>query len=93
MQVFNPLSPTIMEPAETKQAWGDQICFYGGIDVTELLPFGTPEQVCAEIRRMAALMGKGGGYILQSSHTMLDDVPTANIVSYIDTVRELAGLA
>ncbi len=93
MQVFNPLSPTIMEPAETKQAWGDRICFYGGIDVTELLPFGTPEQVCAEIRRMAALMGKGGGYILQSSHTMLDDVPTANIVAYIDTVRELAGLS
>jgi uroporphyrinogen decarboxylase len=93
MQVFNPLSPTIMEPAETKHEWGDKICFYGGIDVTELLPFGTPGQVSAEIRRMASLMGKGGGYILQSSHTMLDDVPTENIVAYIDTVRELAGLA
>jgi uroporphyrinogen decarboxylase len=93
MQVFNPLSPTIMEPEATKRTWGDQICFYGGIDVTELLPFGTPEQVCTEIRRMAALMGRGGGYILQSSHTMLDDVPTENIVAYIDTVRELAGLA
>ncbi len=92
MQVFNPLSPTIMEPAATKRQWGDKICFYGGIDVTELLPFGTPEQVCEEIRRMAALMGRGGGYILQSSHTMLDDVPTENIVAYIDTVRELAGL-
>jgi uroporphyrinogen decarboxylase len=81
-----------MEPAETKAAWGDKICFYGGIDVTELLPFGTPEQVRTEIRRMAELMGRGGGYILQSSHTMLDDVPDANIVAYIDTVRELAGL-
>ena len=92
MQVFNPLSPTIMEPAETKAAWGDKICFYGGIDVTELLPFGTPEQVRAEVRRMAQVMGKGGGYILQSSHTMLDDVPTENIVAYIDTVRKMAGL-
>ncbi len=93
MQVFNPLSPTIMDPAATKRAWGDRICFYGGIDVTELLPFGTPHEVRAEIRRMAALMGAGGGYILQSSHTMLDDVPTPNIVAYIDAVRELAGLA
>jgi uroporphyrinogen decarboxylase len=92
MQVFNPLSPTIMEPAETKAAWGDKICFYGGIDVTELLPFGTPEQVRAEMQRMARIMGQGGGYILQSSHTMLDDVPTENIVAYIDTVREMAGL-
>jgi uroporphyrinogen decarboxylase len=93
MQVFNPLSPTIMEPVETKATWGDKICFYGGIDVTDLLPFGTPEQVSHEIRRMARIMGKGGGYILQSSHTMLDDVPNENIVAYIDTVRELAGLA
>lgn len=93
MQVFNPLSPTIMEPAEMKRTWGDRICFYGGIDVTELLPFGTPEQVSGEVKRMAALMGRGGGYILQSSHTMLDDVPMENIVAYIDTVRALAGLA
>jgi uroporphyrinogen decarboxylase len=56
------------------------------------MPFGTPEEVRAEIRRMAALMGKGGGYILQSSHTVLDDVPTENMVAYVEEVREMAGM-
>ena len=36
---------------------------------------------------------EGGGYILQSSHTMLEDVPIANIVAYIEEVRGMAGLA
>jgi uroporphyrinogen decarboxylase len=93
LQVFNPLSPTIMDPAEYKAAWGDKLTFYGGIDVERLMPFGTPEEVRAEVRRMAVLMGKKGGYILQTSHTVLDDVPTQNLVAYVEEVREMAGLA
>ena len=52
LQVFNPLSPTIMDPAEYKAKYGDRLTFYGGIDVERLLPFGTPDEVRAEIRRL-----------------------------------------
>ena len=41
---------------------------------------------------MADLMGRGGGYILQSSQTILEDVPMANIVAYIEEVRSMAGM-
>ena len=92
LEVFNPLSPTIMYPAEYKEQYGDRLTFYGGIDVERTLPFGTPDEVRAEIRRRAELLGRGGGYILQSSHTILDDVPMANIVAYIEEVRGMAGL-
>jgi hypothetical protein len=37
-------------------------------------------------------MGKGGGYILQSSHTILEDVPMENVVAYIEEVRHMAGM-
>jgi uroporphyrinogen decarboxylase len=92
LQVFNPLSPTIMNPATYKAQWGDKLTFYGGIDVERLMPFGTPDEVRSEVRRMAAVMGRGGGYILQSSHTVLEDTPLANIIAYIETVRDMAGL-
>ena len=36
LQVFNRLSPTIMNPAEYKAKWGDVLTFYGGIDVERL---------------------------------------------------------
>ena len=45
-----------------------------------------------EIRERSATLGRGGGYILQSSHTILDDVPLANLIAYIDEVRGMAGL-
>jgi uroporphyrinogen decarboxylase len=82
-----------MDPAEYKAKYGDRLTFYGGIDVERLLPFGTPDEVRAEIRHLAGLLGRGGGYILQSSHTMLEDVPIANIVAYIEEVRGMAALA
>jgi uroporphyrinogen decarboxylase len=92
MDVFNPLSPSIMNPSEYKTKYGNQITFFGGIDVEKTLPFGTPEDVRQEIQMMVKVMGKGGGYILRSSHTILDDVPLMNLVAYINEVRTMAGL-
>jgi uroporphyrinogen decarboxylase len=92
LQVFNPLSPSVMDPRAYKEKYGDQLTFYGGIDVERTLPFGTPEEVREEIHSMAETMGQGGGYILQSSHTILEDVPMENVVAYIEEVRRMAGI-
>ena len=92
MDVFNPLEPSVYDPYEVKAQYGDRVTFYGGIDVKRTLPRGTPEQVRAEVRERAECLGEGGGYILQSSHTILDDVPVENLVAYIETCHELAGI-
>jgi uroporphyrinogen decarboxylase len=92
LQVFNPLSPSIMDPGTYKKKYGDRLTFYGGIDVEHTLPFGTPEEVREEIRARVEEMGRDGGYILQSSHTILEDVPMENVMAYIEEVRYLAGL-
>ena len=92
LQVFNPLSPSVMDPHTIKEKYGDQLTFYGGIDVEQTLPLGTPEEVRAEMRSRAKVMGQGGGYILQSSHTILEDVPMENIVAYIEEVRHMAEM-
>lgn len=89
LQVFNPLSPTIMNPAQYKAQWGDVLTFYGGIDVERLMPFGTPDEVRRAVRYMAQTMGRGGGYILQTSHTVLEDTPLANLVAFIEEVQRL----
>lgn len=92
LDIFNPLEPAAMDPLEMKQKYGDKITFYGGIDVERTLPFGTPDQVRAEIRNRAATLGQGGGYILQTSHHILWDTPLENIIAYVEEVRALAGL-
>jgi uroporphyrinogen-III decarboxylase len=44
------------------------------------------------VRLLAKELGKGGGYILQTSHQVLWDTPMENIVAYIEEVRAMAGL-
>jgi uroporphyrinogen decarboxylase len=92
MDVFNPLEPSVYDPYAVKAQYGDRVTFYGGIDVKQTLPLGTPAQVRAEIRERAERLGEGGGYIWQSSHTILDDVPLENLVAYVETCHELAGI-
>jgi uroporphyrinogen decarboxylase len=92
LQVFNPLSPSVMAPGVYKEKYGDRLAFYGGIDVEHTLPFGTPDDVRREMRARVEVMGRGGGYIMQSSHTILEDVPMENVVAYIEELRRMAGM-
>jgi uroporphyrinogen-III decarboxylase len=92
LDVFNPVDPTAYDPFLLKEQFGDRLALYGGVNVKETLPFGTPQQVRREMLELAERLGKCGGYILQSSHTMLEDIPLANLVTYVETCHEIAGI-
>ena len=92
LDIFNPLEPSVMDRLEMKRLYGDKITFYGGLDVEHTMPFGSPQEVREETRWLVENMGKGGGYILQTSHQVLWDTPMENIIAYIEEVRAMAGL-
>lgn len=92
LDILNPIQPSVYDPNMIKDTYGEQITLYGAIDVETTLPFGTPQEVRAEMLERSARLGKGGGYILQSSHTILSDVPLENVIAYIETCHELAGI-
>ena len=83
VDVLNPIQVRAsgMEPAELKQEFGDRLSFHGGVDVQEILPNGTPEDVHREVRRLAQTLGAGGGYILCTTHNIQDDVPVENALA------------
>ena len=74
-----------MEPERLKEEFGERISFWGGINTQRVLPFGTPEEVAAETRRIIGILGKGGGYVLNSVHNIQSEVPPENIVAMFDT--------
>jgi uroporphyrinogen decarboxylase len=75
-----------MGPAGLKRDFGKDICFYGGVDLQEVLCKGTPEQVCDETRRLIDILGKGGGYIVGPGHTYIQiDAPLENILAMYET--------
>ncbi|NLG50388.1 MAG: methyltransferase, partial [Chloroflexi bacterium] len=52
------------------------------------LPYGTPEQVKEEARRVRDLMSQGGGYIFAPAQSIQGDVPVANIMALLEVARE-----
>ncbi len=76
-----------MEPEKLKEEFGDRVAFWGGIDTQKLLPFGTADEVRAETRRIIEVLGKGGGYVLNSVHNIQPEVPPENIVAMFDSAR------
>jgi uroporphyrinogen decarboxylase len=83
VDVLDPVQPigTDMAPERLKADFGDRLSFHGGIDMQQLLPFGTPEQVRAEARRYCAILGKDGGYIVGPAHLFQPDVPPENVLA------------
>jgi len=75
-------------PASRKRLLGKEMFFFGGIDVQETLPWGSMEQVRAEVRARIWEMGRGGGFLLSSSHRLEHDVPTENVLAMIDEAHE-----
>ena len=47
-----------MNPAELKAEFGGRICFHGTISIQKTLPFGTAEDVAAEVRQRIETVGK-----------------------------------
>jgi uroporphyrinogen decarboxylase len=86
VDVLNPLQPNAagMDPGGLKRDFGDRLCFHGGVDIIELLPKGSREQVTNEAVRMMRTLGRDGGYILASSHHIQADTPIENVLAMYD---------
>lgn len=92
VDVLNPLQPECMDIYKIKEEQGNRIAFWGGIGTQEVLPYGTPEEVREETRKVAAALSRSGGYITAPSQEVQKDVPFENLCMLIDTARELSGL-
>ena len=88
---YDSLPPKVARhsnPAAKKRQLGEEMFFYGGIDVQETLPWGTVEDVRGEVRTRIWEMAHGGGYLLSSSHRLEHDVPVENTLAMIDECHE-----
>jgi len=83
VDILNPIQPRArnMEPDRLKQAFGDRLTFYGGVDTQHLLPRGTPGEVESATRGLIRILGRAGGFVLSAAHTLQEDVPDANILA------------
>jgi uroporphyrinogen decarboxylase len=87
IDILNPVQSACqgMEMDGLKRDFGDRLCFHGGIDNQNVLPFGTPDDVRAAVRAaIDALAGDGTGYILAPCHNIQAVTPIENILAMYD---------
>jgi len=91
VDILNPIQTSAGKMSDLhtlKTQFGKDIVFCGGIDTLQVLPFGTPQQVRDEVKRVISVLGEGGGYMLGAVHTVMNDVPAENVLAMVDAVEE-----
>ena len=89
--ILNPVQFTAkdMDPAVLKERFGDALTFWGaGIDTQQVLPFGTPAEVRAQVRENIRIFAPGGGLVLSTVHNVQPQTPTENLLALYEAVRE-----
>jgi uroporphyrinogen decarboxylase len=77
-----------MELAELKKEFGRYLCFHGGIDIQQTIPYGTPADIRQEVKQRIDAGKENGGYILSTAHNIPPDTPTENIITLYEAYRE-----
>ncbi len=92
VNALNPVQTSAkgMDTQRLKREFGKDLCFWGAIDTQRVLPFGTPDQVRAEVKRRIEDLALGGGYVLCAVHNIQADVSPENICAMYDAAREYA---
>jgi uroporphyrinogen decarboxylase len=90
LEVFNPVQPNVPghEPEDLKSQFGDRLSFWGAIDQQNLLPFGTKEEIEADIRAKIEVLGRGGGYMCSPAHIIQSDTSMENVEAFIAAVKK-----
>lgn len=94
--ILNPvqLSATGMDPRHLKAAYGDRITFWGAaVDTQHTLPFGTPEEVRAEVLERLEILAPGGGFVFNAIHNVQPVTPPENLQAMYAAYREFHGIA
>jgi uroporphyrinogen decarboxylase len=77
VDILNPVqrSAAKMDIVKLKKEFGKDLCFWGGgIDVQQVLPFASLEEIEEEVKRTLEVMAPGGGYVFVPSHNIQADV-------------------
>ena len=87
--VFNPFQPEVMDVGQLMDQYRGRLAFWGGVSTQRTMPYGSADDVRAEVRRMVDL-GRDGGYILSPSHSVEGDVPVENLVALIEEAQRFS---
>jgi uroporphyrinogen decarboxylase len=94
VDILNPVQTSVVGLEDTfalKESAGDRLSFHGAIDVQQMLPNATTQELEQEIAKRIYDLGRDGGYILAPCHNIGHDIPPENVLTLFKKARELGG--
>ena len=92
--VINPVQTNCrnMEPDRLKREFGKDIAFWGGgCDTRHVLNNRPPDEVRRDVLERLEILSPGGGFVFNTVHNILPEVPPENVVAMFDAIREFNG--
>lgn len=90
--ILNPVQTSTSGMDDTsalKEKFGDRMAFHGAMDVQQMMPDSTPEELRWEIARRMTDLGHDGGFIIAPCHNIGHDIAPETTIAFFDQVREL----
>lgn len=87
IDVLNPIQSECMDFGEIYAKYHDRLVFHGTIGTQTVMPFGTPEEVRAEVWKNLDI-AKEGGLFVAPTHLLEPEVPWQNIRAYVQACRD-----
>ena len=88
--ILNPVQTSArdMDPQRLKQEYGRDITFWGGgCNTRRILNLGSTQEVYDYCSRMIDIFYKDGGFVFNTEHNILPDVPPENIMAMYKAVE------
>jgi len=90
-EILNPVQTNSrdMEPDRLKREFGNDVTFWGGgADTRAILNNSTPAEVKEHTRRNIEILSPGGGFVFNTVHNIMPDVPPQNILAMFEAIDE-----
>ncbi|MEN6384802.1 MAG: uroporphyrinogen decarboxylase family protein [Phycisphaerales bacterium] len=90
-EILNPVQTNCkdMEPQKLKKEFGKDVTFWGGgCDTRTILNTASPSQVKSHVIERLKILSPDGGFVFNTVHNILPEVPPENIVAMFDAVHE-----
>jgi uroporphyrinogen decarboxylase len=91
VDILNPVQTSAvgMEPRRLKAEFGDRLVFWGGgIETQTTLPFGSLDEIRAQVRERIQVFGPGGGFVFSPIHNIQNDVSPDRLLAMYEAVHE-----
>jgi uroporphyrinogen decarboxylase len=82
VDALHAIQPTAQNDIRAiKKRYGKQITLIGNVDISHLMPFGTPWEVDRTVKELIHDVGRDGGFVLSTCNGIMEDVPVQNAIT------------